>query len=166
MTQTIQDSSVPAKGQQVITACAFIHQNIDGKEKLFLPKRALTKKFMPGIVEVPGGHIEFGEDIVEGLKREIMEEFGMGIKVGDPFYAFTYTNEVKGSHSIEVIYFCQFTDDISNIKLNLEEHSGFIWLEEEEIASKLLHEKSKDDPETQGIIRGFELMKTKSLNLG
>jgi len=31
-----------AKGQQVITACAFIHANFDGVEKVFLPKRAAT----------------------------------------------------------------------------------------------------------------------------
>jgi ADP-ribose pyrophosphatase YjhB (NUDIX family) len=67
------DSETLAVGQQVITACAFIHQQFDGVEKVFLPRRALTKKFLPGVFELPGGHIDFGEDIVVGLKREIME---------------------------------------------------------------------------------------------
>lgn len=64
------DSETPAQGQQVITACAFIHQQFDGVEKLFWPKRADTKKFLPGVYELPGGHIGFGEELVQGLMRE------------------------------------------------------------------------------------------------
>ena len=39
------------------------------------------------------------------MAREIKEEFGMNITVGDTFYAFTYENKIKGSHSVEIIYF-------------------------------------------------------------
>src|SRR6266566_5216805 len=74
MPKTSHDSETPAHGQQVITACVFIHHNFDGIEKLFWPKRADTKKFLPGVYELPGGHIDFGEDITAGLKREIQEE--------------------------------------------------------------------------------------------
>jgi 8-oxo-dGTP pyrophosphatase MutT (NUDIX family) len=74
---TSHDSETPAVHQQVMTSCAFIHHHIDGIEKVFLPKRAETKRFLPGVYELPGGHIEFGEDMLAGLKREIMEEFGM-----------------------------------------------------------------------------------------
>ena len=85
MTNTSHDSETLADGQQVITACAFIHRQIDGVEKVFLPKRADTKKFLPSVYELPGGHIDFGEDPITGLKREIDEEFGMEVEVGDPF---------------------------------------------------------------------------------
>ncbi len=77
MMKIFHDSETPAQGQQAITACAFIHQQFDGIEKLFWAKRADTKKFLPGVYELPGGHIDFGEDIVEGLRREIKEEFGL-----------------------------------------------------------------------------------------
>ena len=104
MSKISHDSEIPKQGQQVITACAFIHHNFDGVEKLFVPKRADTKKFLPGVYELPGGHIDFGEGVADGLKREISEEFGMRISIGDPFYVFTYINEIKGSHSVEIIY--------------------------------------------------------------
>jgi hypothetical protein len=39
MAKISHDSETPAQGQQVITACAFIHYNFDGVEKLFWPKR-------------------------------------------------------------------------------------------------------------------------------
>ncbi len=156
MKKILQDSAKPAKGQQVITACAFIHRNFDGVEKLFVPKRAETKKFLPGQYEMPGGHIEFGEDIVDGLKREIMEELNMQISVGEPFCVFTYMNDLKGSQSIEVDYFAVFNDSIESLKINPAEHSEFLWISENEldkIASNI------DEQEISAIKRGFEILK-------
>ena len=95
MVKAEHDSETRAEGQQVIVACAFIHHKFDGVEKVFLPKRADTKKFMPGVYELPGGHVDFGEDIKAGLRREIAEEFSKEITLGDPFATFTYTNDVK-----------------------------------------------------------------------
>lgn len=83
---------IPSNGQQVITACALIWHKFEGIIKVFLPKRSDHKKFLSGIYEIPGGHINFGENIVEGLKREIKEEMNVEIKVGDPFFVFDYIN--------------------------------------------------------------------------
>lgn len=154
MNKTAHDSETPAHGKQVITACALIHHNFDGVVKVFVPKRAETKKFLPGVFELPGGHIDYGEDIVEGLRREIVEEFGMKIKVGDPFAAFTYTNEVKGSHSVEVIYFATFEDPPENIKLNPEDHSEFKWVSENEVDDL----GRTGDVEMQNVKKGLALL--------
>jgi len=164
MTKTQHDSETPAQGQQVITACAFIHYLFDGVEKVFLPKRAVTKKFLPGVHELPGGHIDFGENIEAGLKREILEEFGMNIKLGDPFFVFTYTNNIKGSHSIEVIYFATFVDPIEKIKLDPEDHSEYGWFAESELNKIINNIKGNDDPETKAIAKGFQLIKGTSSN--
>jgi 8-oxo-dGTP diphosphatase len=159
MAKVSHDSETPAAGRQVFTACAFLHHNFDGVEKVFLPKRAATKKFLPGVFELPGGHIDFGEDMVAGLKREILEEFGMDITVGDPFYVFTYMNPVKGSHSIEVIYFAAFTDGINAIKLNPEDHSEYGWFSEQELPAAANAEKGADDVEFLAAKKGFRLLK-------
>ena len=164
MTKISHDSETPAVNQQVITACAFIHHNFDGVEKLFWPKRADTKKFLPGVYELPGGHIDFGEDIVEGLRREIKEEFGMNVSIGDAFATFTYTNDVKGSHSIEVVFFAQFTDPIENIQFNPEDHSGFGWFAESDFADDVFTPRNNgDDPEYAIIHKGFKLLRGESL---
>src|SRR3990167_2256534 len=172
MAKVSHDSETPAHGQQVITACAFIHHEIDGVTKVFLPKRADTKKFLPGIYELPGGHIDFGENIVDGLEREIDEEFGRKISVGDLFAAFTYENLIKGSHSIEVVYFAKFIGSISKIVVNPEDHSGYDWFGVEDIVSRrteivpvehVEHDYS-DDPEYITILRGFEILDGKSIN--
>jgi 8-oxo-dGTP diphosphatase len=146
-----------------MTACAFIHQKFDGVEKVFLPKRADTKKFLPGVYELPGGHIDFGEEPVTGLKREVGEELGMKIEVGDPFFVFTYTNEVKGSHSIEVIYFAHFVNKLSDIALEPEDHSEFGWFAEDELSNATTETKGLDDIEFQAMQKGFALLKGQPL---
>lgn len=163
MVDISHDSETPAFYQQVITACAFIHQNVDGIERVFLSKRAETKKFRPGVYELPGGHIEFGENPVEGLKREIDEELGMKIELSDPFFVFTYTNPVKGSHSIEVVYFARFASELSDLTLNPEDHSEFGWFAENELAKAATEAKGLDDIEFEAIRKGFALLKGKPL---
>lgn len=165
MTDTINDSETPAKGQQVITACAFIHQKFEGIEKVFLAKRAASKKFLPNVFELPGGHINFGEDIVEGLKREVREELKMEIEVGDPLYVYTYLNKIKGSHSIEVDYFARFTTPISKIKINSGDHSQSGWYSESEIHSVIIPANGGMDPEIKVILRGFDLLASMSLRV-
>lgn len=100
-----QDSAIAAYGQQVITACAVVNKFINGKPSILVAKRAATKKFLPGKYELPGGHIDYGENPEDGLKRELLEELGFDVTIGSLFAAFTYINEIKGSHSIELLYF-------------------------------------------------------------
>lgn len=165
MTHISHDSETRADGQQVITACAFIHQVVDGVEKVFLAKRAETKKFLPGVYELPGGHINFGEDPVVGLKREIAEELHAEVTVGDPFSVFTYTNDIKRSHSIEAIYFAQFLNDTSKVSLNPEDHSSYGWFAEDELEKATTAAKGLDDVEFQAIRKGFAMLRGDSLQV-
>jgi 8-oxo-dGTP diphosphatase len=164
MIQTSHDSETPAMGQQVITACAFIHHSFNGTEKVFLPKRADTKKFLPGVYEMPGGHIDFGENIVDGLKREIQEELEVEINIGDPFAVFDYTNEVKGSHSIEVIYFATLAGLPGDIKLHADDHSKGGWFGENELEKIITPTKGMDDPEFTTIRKAFVLLRGEQLD--
>lgn len=159
MNKVSHDSETPAQGQQVLTACAFIHSNSDGEEKVFLPKRADTKKFLPGKYELPGGHIDYGENMESGLKREIKEELGIEVDLGDPFAVFTYTNEVKGSHSIEVVYFAKVIGRPDAISINPEDHSSCGWFNEEEAISL---NSDKEDAEITVLKKGFALLRGNS----
>ncbi len=167
MTKVSHDSETPAHRQQVITACAFIYHQIDGQAKLFLPKRALTKKFLPGYFELPGGHIDYGEGLEDGLIREIKEELGMTIELGEPFAAFTYHNKIKGSHTVEVIYFARFVEPIGHIRINHEDHESYEWFSRDEIVKhkdEIVAQHSSielnnvEDPEYLAMIRGYELL--------
>lgn len=156
---TSHDSETPAHGQQIFSVCAFVWHDFDGLKKLFLPRRAKTKKFWPDVYELPGGHVDWGETFEHALIREVQEEFGMNINVGDPYYVFTYDNHVKGSHSVEVIYFASFTDPIENIALADDDHSEYKWLSEDELPQIYgIGGKNEDNPEVLAMKRGFELL--------
>lgn len=153
------DSETPAHGQQVFSVCAFVHQKFEGVEKLFLPRRAKTKKFWPDVYELPGGHVDWGETFVDALIREVKEEFGMTINVGDPFYVFTYDNPVKGSHSVEIVYFATFIDPLDKITFDKDDHSEYKWLSEDELPQIYgIGGKNEDNPEVLAMKRGFELL--------
>lgn len=158
MNKTFHDSETPAHGQQVITACAFIHKKVGGKDAVFLPKRANTKKFLPGKYELPGGHIDYGEEIEHGLKREVKEELGIDIRLGDPFSVFTYINHTKGSHSIEVVYFATVIGDPDDITINPDDHASCGWFGEEE-AVRLNPDSDDADEEIAVIKKGFALLR-------
>jgi ADP-ribose pyrophosphatase YjhB (NUDIX family) len=136
--------------QQVITATAFLHR--DGK--LFVAKRADTKKLFPGIYELPGGHIEFGEHIVAGLARELREEFVIEVIVNEPFYVFDYVTRDGQEHIVEIVYFAALTDPGQEPKLNPEDHTSSAWINADEVAKYF----APDDGEGQAALKGFAII--------
>lgn len=160
MGEVMHDSEVIKEGEQVFTACGFIWEEFEGVKKVFLPRRAETKKFLPGVYELPGGHVDFGEEMKVGLAREIKEEFEIDIEVGDPFFVFTYDNAIKKSHSIEVVYFARFVGDIRKISLHPEDHAEYGWFSLEEYVRDVLpvNDKGIEDQEEKAIRKGFGLL--------
>ncbi len=137
--------------KQRITIVAFVHY----KGKMFAPRRSLSKKFLPGKFELPGGHVEFGETLEEALRREIKEEFGMDIKIGEVFYAFNYLY-CEDQQNVEIVCFAEFLGDIKNIKLNLEDHMEYIWITESDVDEFY----DKNDAEYEAIKLGFKKIKS------
>lgn len=157
----LQDSAVLREGQQVITACAVIYKKINGAVHIALFKRATTKKFMPGIFELIGGHIDFGETLEAGLMREVREEIGMDIVVEEVCHAFTYINTVKKSHSVEVVYCARFPDESAEIVLNPEDHSELVWIQEVDVRSVYELQGRLDDQEYVAVQKAFAIIRSK-----
>ncbi|MCM1328928.1 MAG: NUDIX hydrolase [Ruminococcus sp.] len=51
----------------------------------------------------PGGMVEVGENLIDGLKREIMEETGVEIEVGDVFCLSSNTGKYPGYNGVREI---------------------------------------------------------------
>lgn len=58
--------------------------------KLLLVKKSKDDPYHPDEWEVPGGRMEFGEEIEEHIKREVKEEVGLDIEIGSPFVMWTW----------------------------------------------------------------------------
>jgi len=114
---------------QKVAVHAFIERE-DGK--FLVTKRSQINDYLPGLYDLPGGTVEFGETTECALSREISEETSLGVKIFKPIYI--YSNVQKGErHQFWVIYECKYIG--GEIKLNPEEHDSFLWVDFDEVKS-------------------------------
>lgn len=57
---------------------------------LLLVRKSHSDPNQPGKWEVPGGRMKFGEDVDEHLRREVLEEVGIDLQPGKPFYVWQW----------------------------------------------------------------------------
>ena len=76
--------------------------------KIFIAKRA-QKGDMGGKWEFPGGKIEDGEDFETAIKREMLEEFGVDVKVHEKITEGTFFH--KGKKCSLFVFFTEFSED-------------------------------------------------------
>jgi len=92
--------------------------------RLLLLQRSSASSFDPGLWELPGGKLDYGEELVEGLRREIAEEVGVSVTVGRPFVTWHFYKDpfwVTG-----VTFVCDYVD--GDVVLS-SEHSDSAWIE-------------------------------------
>jgi 8-oxo-dGTP diphosphatase len=77
--------------------------------------------------EFPGGKINDGERPEECLKRELVEELGIEISVGEPLPATTHHYP---SFSVTLY---PFTCEIVSGEITLHEHCAIVWLPVEDL---------------------------------
>ncbi len=75
--------------------------------------------------ETPGGRLEVGEEIVDGLKREIKEETGLSVKILFPFNAFS-ANVGREDSIVGINYLAEYNG--GEVKIDANEHSHYQWV--------------------------------------
>jgi isopentenyldiphosphate isomerase len=103
-------------------------------KKVLLQKRALTKKVFPGIWDISvAGHIGAGEAVLEGAKREILEEIGLKLESEDLFKIATRIHQVKHKNGIQDnehhhVFIAELKVDIASLTMQKEEVDGLeLW---------------------------------------
>ena len=64
--------------------------------KFLITKRAMDKAWAPGWWEVSGGAAMAGEESIDAVRREVLEETGLDVSKGKEEYLFTYHRENPG----------------------------------------------------------------------
>ncbi|MFA6006571.1 MAG: NUDIX domain-containing protein [Candidatus Paceibacterota bacterium] len=55
-------------------------------------------------VALPGGHLEYGEDLKQCVSREMIEELGVKPEIGRLLYISTFVEEEKGKQYVEAFF--------------------------------------------------------------
>lgn len=112
--------------------------------KVLLVRKSLSDPSHPGKWEVPGGRMDFGEDVDDHIRREIREEVGLDIAPGRPFYIWQWTLDRVDSKGepfkmqvVAVARLCTaLTSELSEANRVAEDHLGEVeWVDIGELTS-------------------------------
>lgn len=95
-------------------------------------KVLITKDEMPQW-ELPGGRLHEGEDIEAALKRELMEELGVAVRVERLVYTEQYYQTRDGSLHLLLAYEVRAVDDSAPFTPSPREVHEMRWISREEI---------------------------------
>ena len=110
------------------------------KGKVLIIKRSEYDAINAFIWEFPGGRIHYGEELQEALLREVKEETGLIVSVGDILYA-TKCAFCETRHCAIISYLCNIEDETVSLS---EEHTEYIWADRMQLLD-LLHKPILDD---------------------
>lgn len=92
--------------------------------KVFIAKRQ-NKGDMANRWEFPGGKLDQGENDQEAIKREMKEEFGVNVSVGEKICESTFMHKNKLCYLDA--YFVHFEEDGIKRRFSLTEHTDYRW---------------------------------------
>ena len=80
---------------------------LDESGRLFLARRGEGARNERELWEFPGGAVEFGERLEDALAREMREEFGVQIVVGELLDVVDHILPAEGQHWVSPTYLCR-----------------------------------------------------------
>jgi 8-oxo-dGTP diphosphatase len=80
-----------------------------------------------GLYDFPGGKIEIGETFEEAIKREVMEEVGLEISIGEPFYVDEWRPVVR-DEQLQIIGIFFKCNSLSVGVVLSNDHDDFQWI--------------------------------------
>lgn len=116
-----------------MTLHPVVHLHVfNDKGDIFLQKRPLWKDIQPGVWDTAtGGHIDYGENVIEALYREVNEE--LGIKHFKPHFLTSYIYRSDKEREFIYVYTATVNDGITPNKNELDD--GRFWSRAEVIAN-------------------------------
>ncbi len=109
---------------------------VDDLGRVFLARRGPLAKNERGLWEFPGGSVEFGEKLADALQREMREEYGITIEVGDLLDVADHILPEEGQHWVSPTYICRIISGEPSI-LEPGKCSEIGWFSKEEMPADL-----------------------------
>jgi len=85
------------------------------KGKVLLTLRGAKSRNQIGKWEFPGGRVNFGEKLEEAIRREIKEELGIEIEVGDLYYVADDILKEEKQHWVSPAFTCKIKRGVPKI---------------------------------------------------
>jgi 8-oxo-dGTP diphosphatase len=80
---------------------------VDNKGRLLVAMRGPDSKNERGLWEFPGGAVEYGEKLADALKREMKEELGIEISVGELLDVVDHILAEENQHWVSSTFICK-----------------------------------------------------------
>ncbi|HJX35691.1 MAG TPA: NUDIX domain-containing protein [Dehalococcoidales bacterium] len=109
---------------------------VDNRGRLFLARRGIKAKNERGLWEFPGGSVEFGETMAAALRREMREEFGIEITVGELLDVVDHILKEEGQHWVSPTFLCTITSGEPSI-MEPEKCAEIGWFRPDEVPKEL-----------------------------
>jgi len=109
---------------------------VDSSGKVFLSKRGPLSRNEQGLWEFPGGSVEFGEKLADALKREMHEEFGIEIEVGELLDVVDHILPDEGQHWVSPTFICKIINSTPQIR-EPGKSSQIGWFDPEKVPEEL-----------------------------
>ena len=97
--------------------------------KVLIMKRSMKEDHAQGSWDIPGGKIDFGENPIDCLNREVMEESGLEVEIIKLMRVWSFLKNPQ-TQIIGITMLCKYKS--GEVKLS-EEHTDFKWIEPKEI---------------------------------
>ena len=108
---------------------------------------------LEGQWSIPGGMLEVGETLLEGVRRELLEETGIDVRVGELIEVFERINRDGDGkaryHFVVLDYLCKAANGEARAGSDV---TAVAWAKPEELASYALTETA-----TRVILKAFEM---------
>jgi len=93
---------------------------------------------------VPGGGVNEGESLIDALKRELKEELGVSIEVGDLLCLIETPSTERVEHTLHCVFAGKITDGKPSVNPGHTSASSVRWLGIHEIADSVLYPPAND----------------------
>ena len=109
---------------------------VDERGWLFLSRRSDQSRNERGLWEFPGGSVEFGERLADALQREMREEYGIEVEVGELLDVVDHILPEEQQHWVSPTFLCRIISGVPHI-LEPEKCTAIGWFDPQAMPSDL-----------------------------